>query len=264
MSEQNVNVDEVVEELSKPENKAELDKALNDAFNEATTADAKTAEAQPAENKTSEDLSQDQPGDKSGEAGDSEPKKTRYESLLEDRNVARTEAAQKQTEVETLTKRVEELSSVIEKFTGKGNDATDDVGTDEPLTKEAIDALVEQKLKEKIEASQSADATEKSISDQIQALENKKDTPDAKNYADDLKALMVKHPTISAYAAYRMLQGEGVIPTEGGSSNANKTGTGSRSRTNLLDSKKPDDMSTDEMTAYLRAQEKAGNLSGQI
>ena len=47
-----LNVGEVVAELSKPENAAELNQTLNDAFKEATTPAEKTADAKPAEKQT--------------------------------------------------------------------------------------------------------------------------------------------------------------------------------------------------------------------
>lgn len=263
MSEQ-INVGEVVEELSKPENKAELEQTLNDAFNETIPADAKTADAKPAENKESEDLLKDQSG-KPDEAGESEPKKNRFESLLEDRNNAKAEAAEKQTEVEMLTKRVEDLTSLVEKLsTGSDRDATADGSADEPMTKAEVDAYLERKLEEKLSSARSQEDAEKSISDAIQKLSQDKETQNAKDYSDQLKSIMTKHPTLPAYAAYRMLQGEGVIPSLGVGSNANKTGTGSRSKTNLLEKANFDDLSTDQITDYLRQEEKAGRLSDKI
>ena len=262
-----LNVGEVVAELSKPENAAELNQTLNDAFKEATTPAEKTADAKPAENKqeapSGDDLSKD-------EAGEPVKPKSRVEVLLEDRNVAKTEAAEKQTKVQTLTKQVETLSALVEKLTsGKGNEADavkiDDVADDEPMTKKQVDAYLERKLQEKAEAANSEANAEKSINDQIQALETNKQTPDAKEYANELKAIMAKHTSLSAYAAYRMLQGEGVIPMEGVNvSNANRTGTGNRSKTNLLDSKSAADMTQADALSYLKGAEKSGDLNGLI
>jgi tRNA splicing endonuclease len=165
--------------------------------------------------------------------------------------------------VETLSKLVETLTS------GKGNEADvvklDDVADDEPMTKKQVDAYFSKKLAEQAETANSTANAEKSINDQIQALETNKQTPDAKDYADDLKAIMAKHTSLSAYAAYRMLQGEGVIPIDGvNRSNANRTGTGTRSKTNLLDSKSAADMSKDDMLTYLKGAEKSGDLNGLI
>lgn len=264
---QELNVGEVVAELSKPENAAELNQTLNDAFKEATTPAEKPADAKPAENKQEVTPSGDDPSKKAGE--DAKPK-SRVEVLLEDRNIAKAEAAEKQTEVQTLTKQVEILSALVEKLSsGKAsetNDAGNDDGADDkPMTKKEVDAYLERKLQEKADLQNSAANAEKSVSEQIQALETNKETPNAKEYADELKAVMAKHTSLSAYAAYRMLQGEGIIPIEGvNRSNANRTGTGTRSKTNLLESKSAADMSQAEALAYLKGAEKSGDLNGLI
>lgn len=262
-----INVESVVADLSKPENAQELNQTLNDAFKEATTPAERTADAQPAENKQEEPAKAEEP---SKEAGEPVKPKSRVETLLEDRNAAKTEAAEKQTEVQVLTKQVETLSALVEKLTsGKGGEAADagndDGADDQPMTKKEVDAYIERKLQEKAQADNSQTDAEKSINDQIQALETNKQTPDAKEYANELKAIMAKHTSLSAYAAYRMLQGEGVIPMEGVNvSNANRTGTGIRSKTNLLDSKSAADMSQADALAYLKGAEKSGDLNGLI
>jgi polyhydroxyalkanoate synthesis regulator phasin len=264
-----IKVDDVVNELSKPENKAELEQTLSNAFNEGTqTADAKTAEAKPAEKTgTEEPANADDPSKKAGEVNE---KKSRVELLLEDRNVAEATAANAQTEVQTLTKQVENLTKVIETLTGKdgagaqpGN--TDDAADDKPMTKKEAKEYVENLLKEKSEASTKSEAADKSITDQIQALETNKETPHAKDFTAEIKSAMVKFPGMKAYAAYCMLVGANVIPGVGASaSNANRTGTGNRSKTNLLDNTKPGDMSQAEAFAFLKGAEKSGDLEGLI
>lgn len=260
-----LNVESVVADLSKPENKAELNQTLNDAFKEATTpAEPKPAEAQVAENKVgTEELSKEN-------AGEVVKPKSRVENLLADRNAANTEAAEKQTEVQVLTAQVENLTKVIEKLTtGKGNEANDagndDGADDKPMTKKEVDEYLAKKELDKTQSIQSAEAAEKSINDQIQALETDKETPNAKEYSEDLKAIMAKHPTLTAYAAYKMLQGQGIIPMDGViNSNANRTGTGNRSKTNLLESKSAADMTQNDALAHLKEAEKSGELGGLI
>lgn len=271
-----INVESVVADLSKPENAQELNQTLNDAFKEATTTPAeKAADAQPAENKQPEVANPkgEAPAkaeEPSKDAGEPVKPKSRVETLLEDRNNAKTEAAEKQTEVQTLTKQVETLSALVEKLTsGKGSEAdgagNDDVADDEPMTKKQVDAYLEKKLAEQAEASNSKANAEKSINDQIQALENDKETPDYKEHTENLKAIMAKHPTLTAYAAYKMLQGQGIIPMDGVNvSNANRTGTGTRSKTNLLDSKSATDMSQNDLLSHLKSAEKSGELDGLI
>jgi len=260
-------VTEATAELSKPENKAELEQTLAKAFNEGTQpADAKPAAADEVENKGDEDKGQpaDDPSKKN--AGEADKKPNRFEELLADRNAAKIEAAEKQTEVQTLTKQVEVLTKAIEGLKagngGEGADADDSEGADDkPMTKKEVDAYLERKLNERNAASDQSAAAEKSITEQIQALETKKGTPNAKEYTDELKAVMAKHPSITAYMAYRSLQGEGIIPIDGATrSNANRTGTGGRSKTNLLDTKNPESMTQAELLAQINAAHKSGDL----
>ena len=73
---------------------------------------------------------------------------------------------------------------------------------------------------------------------------------------------------MSAYAAYRMLQGEGIIPSDNeasANSNANRMGTGSRSNSGLRNSKRPEDMTTAELDAAVEKDfGKGGKYEGQI
>lgn len=269
-----INVEARVDELSKPENKSELNKVLNEGFGAGTqTAEAKPAEAapaeeaKPAENKdgdenkggTADDLSKQN-------AGEAEIRKNKVAELLADKNAAQTGAAEAQTEVQILTKRVEDLTKLLEKTAGKAGEVADEnVGADDTDKGKTTEQIVKETL-EKIEAAKNATLdAEKSQTEQIQALDTNPKTPNAKDYVDELKAIMAKHTSLSAYAAYRMLQGEGVIPMEGvNSSNANRTGTGNRPKTTLLNNRKPEDMSQAESLAYLKEAEKAGDLVGRI
>ena len=260
------NVDAAVKEVM--DNPTDLSSALDEAFNEASkTADTdKTAEAPKAENKDGDENAADKTADNSN-AGDDDKPKNRVESLLADRNEAKTAAAEAQTEVQALTKQLADMAKTIEELkSGKtGEKAGSNTGADDSDEGKTVAQIVEETLAKREAAANASKDAEKSITDQIQALETNKQTPDAKEYADDLKALMAKHPTISAYAAYRMLQGEGIIPIGGANrSNANRTSTGNRSKTTLLNGKSANDMSSDEQFAFLKGAEKAGDLKGLI
>lgn len=268
MAEEAKTVEAVTAELSKPENKAELESTLNDAFKQGTEtpAEAKPAEAAPAaEQKTGEETIPPKEGeDLSKKAGEADEKGNRVKELLADRNVAETEAANKQTEVQALTKQVADLAKIITDLkagkTGEAAVVDDDGADDKPMTKKEVDAYLEKKLQEKNSASEQLAAAEKSIANQIQALETNKETPYSKDFTVEIKSAMIKFPGMNAYAAYCMLVGANVIPGADVKSNANRTGTGNRSKTNLLDNKKPEDMSQAELLSYLKGQEKSGEL----
>lgn len=272
---ENLNAEAKVAELLQPGQEAALEQALTEEFNSATKpAESKPAEADEAETKianpgektSDKEGAHLQPGEKAGEA-DTNNKENSFKNLLADRNEAKAKAAEALTENQILSKQVSELTELVQKLSaGNSNDgaANDDSADDTPLTKKEVDAYLEQKLQEKLAASQKTEAAEKSLVEEIRALEENKLTPNAKEYADDIKAIMSKHPTLSAYAAYRMLQGEGIIPGEVFSSNANRTGTGNRSKSNLLKNVKPGDMTQAELEAHLKNEEKSGNLNGLI
>lgn len=273
MSDEKVNIETVVDDLSKPENKAELEKSLNDAFKEATnSADDKTAAPDEGDQKdVSKDKKPEGDDPSKQKAGEDDKKPAnRVEELLHDRNVAKTEAANKQTEVQALTKQISDLTKLVQDLqSGKGGEranSDDGEGTDDkPMTKKEIDAYLAKKEQEKAEVSNSTAAAEKSIADQIQALEADKDAPHAKDFIDLLKKGMQAHPTLSAYAVYCMYVGAGQIPgVEVARSNANRTGTSNRSKTNLLNTKNPADMTQAERLAFLKGAEKSNDLKGLI
>lgn len=264
-----INIETVVDTLSKPENKGELDKALNDAFKEATTSGDNNTPA-PAENKVVEKQTEgeDPSKQKAGEA-DKKPA-SRIDEILADRNEAKAEAAEKQTEVQALTKQVETLAKLVEdlkagKTDERAGDAKNDDSTDDkPMTKKEVDEYIEKKLSEKQSVAQQSEAAEKSIVDAIQALETKPGYENSSKYSKELKQVMDAFPKMKADVAYDLLKGRGVIPNEVLNSNANRTGTGNRSKTNLLDTKKPEDMTQAEAFAHLMGEEKAGTLKGII
>lgn len=273
-----------VDELSKPGNEAELSKVLDAEFNAATNpADSKPADGQKPETTPANPDNKTAPadgakpaeggepsnagGDKAGEGAD---KGDRYKDLLADRNEAKANAAQAQIENQILSKQVADLTALVQKLaTGKGGEGDgakpgEGAPSADDLKGKDIATIINEILDKREQSKSAAADAEKSITEAIQSLEKNPETPKAKEYEADIKALMVKHPTISAYAAYRMLQGEGIIPSEAISSNANRTGTGNRSKSNLLKNKRPEDMTTAELEAHLKAEERAGGLQGLI
>lgn len=263
MAEAPKSADQIVTELSQPGKEAELSKALTDEFNASTTpAEVKPAATDKVENNN------DNPDNKDdlNKAGDNKAgednKNDRFKDLLTDRNEARAAAAEAQTEVQILSKKVEDQGKLIEKLlSGKAGEGD---GAPAPNADELKGKTLQQLVNEEIdrrEAAKNANVdAEKSITDAVQALESNPETPKAKEFSADIKALMAKHPTISAYMAYMALVGSGKIPTEAAPSNANRTGTGKRSKTNLVDNKPVGDQSQAELEATLRAAEKAGTL----
>lgn len=277
-----ITVEARVDELSKPENKAELEKVLNNQFNDATnSADDKTAAGQEPEKKpvditdnkpAPDDQKSDDKGDPNNgddKAGEGANKGDRVKDLLADRNEAKSAAAEAQTENQILSKQVADLTAIVQKLaTGKdgaGEDADENgAPSADDLKGKDIATVINEILDKREQSKTASQDAEKSISEAIQSLESNPETPKAKEYAADIKALMVKHPTISAYMAYVALVGSGKIPSEAIPSNANKTGTGNRTKTGLKQSKSPDDMTSAELEAHLRAEERAGGLQGLI
>lgn len=267
-----LNAETRLEGLSQPGNEAELENTLAAEFSAATTtAESKPADGQTPEKNIADPVKETPQGDEpsktgSDKAGEAAAPTDRFKQLLADRNEAKSAAAEAQTENQILSKQVSELTNLVEKLAA-GNPSeraesanSDDSADDKPLTKKEAKEYVENLLKERSEVSEKQATAEKSIAEEIQALESNKETPNAKEYAEDIKSLMAKHPTISAYAAYRMLQGEGIIPSEGISSNANRTGTGNRSKSSLIKNKNAGDMTQAEREAYLFEEQSAGNL----
>lgn len=266
------NVNQTVEELSKAGNEAELEKALADGFNELS-ADGETAggdkpqktnanpsETPPAEGKpeTGEPLKEDGADPKPGQ--EANEGKDRYQKILADRNAAQEQAANQQTENQILSKQVKDLTDLVQKL-ADGQSATGDEGdplsADEP--KGNLEDVINKILDKRDERSNSQQAAEKSIADGIKELEGNPETPDANQHADKVAEVMRKHPTLTAFAAYKLAQSVGTIPTEF-SSNANRTGTGNRSKSNLRQTKSAENMSAEEQEKYLRDAQASGDL----
>lgn len=263
-------IESVVDDLSKPENRAELEKSLNDAFKEATTpADDKTAAPDPGDNKDVKDEDDadkgEDPSKKDAGEGDKKPA-NRIEDLLADRNAAKKEAAEAQTEVQTLTKQVENLTKLVEKLsTGKPDERTGgDAGADDNAKGKTLAELVAEEVAKITQATNASADAEKSIVEGIQALNDKPEYPNAAKFQSELKRVMETYPGMKAAAAYGFLVGNGIIPSETAKSNANRTGTSGRSNTKLMNTKKPADMTQAESLAFLKEQEKAGALKGVI
>jgi len=279
MAEQNVEAR--VDELSKPGNEAELAKVIGSQFNQAvgtvvseptkvetpepkpvTVDDPKPADPKPA---TTEDP---KPA-----AGEDDNKNDKFKEILSDRNKAEGAAADAQTEVQILTKQVSDLNLLVQKLTsgkqgaGEGDEPNGDdpSADDKPMTKKEIDEYLASKEQEKSKTSEQLAAAEKSITDAIQALEGNADFPNATQFAEQIKEVMKTFPTMKASVAYDLLKGRGVIPAEEvNNSNANRTGTGNRSKSNLIKSKQPSEMSTAELEQEVRALEKGGSLVGLV
>lgn len=281
MSEQ-INVEARVDELSKPENKAELESVLNSQFNQATnSADENTAAGQEPENNipnvdpenTVEPANAEpQPAAPSKDdknTGEGANKGDRYKDLLADRNQAKETAAEALTENQVLAKQVSDLTDLIQKLVSEKNQNGDvnAPGAEAPAdgnNNKDLASIINEILDKRESEKSSALNAEKSIIDSIQKLEGNSETPHAKEYQSDIKQLMEKHPSISAYMAYMALVGSGRIPSGKISSNANKTGTGNRTKSGLTTSKNVNDMTQAEMEAHLRQEEASGALKGQI
>lgn len=282
---ENLNAGERLEELSKPGNEAELEKVLSQEFNQATNAvEVKTTEDDKKseknddnsdennqkesedDKKSSDDNSGDHSNDGDNKAGDRDNKTSRIQDLLSDRNNAKKEAAEAQTENAMLSKRVEDLTKLVEKLTsgktGEGELSDDDNSTDEkPLTKAQAKAYVDELISEKENESKKLEVAEKSISDDIQNLVSKpNEFPNAGDFKKEISDVMKQFPTMKAKAAYALLKGDGIIPSEVNNSNANKTTTGQRSKSNLTKTQNSEGMTQAEREEYLFKEQASGNL----
>jgi len=283
---ENQNVEARVDELSKAGNEAELEKVLSSEFNnEENPAEDKTADDDKSEkndvnsdennqdkseddNKSDDKNSEDHSNDGDKNTGDKADKTNRVKDLLADRNKAKEEAAKAQSENSILSKRIEDLTELVQKLAsgknseGDNSDDKSDLSTDEIKSKEDVAKLVEDIInKKQDEASKTLDA-EKSITDGIQELISKgEDFPNAEHFKKEIADVMKQFPSMKARAAYALLKGDGIIPSEEIKSNANRTGTSGRSKSNLIKSKNADDMTQAEREAYLFEQQKAGSLN---
>lgn len=254
---------EIVNDLSQPGKEAELAKVISEEFSEKTTP----AEVKPAATDAPVENKDDNPDNKDdlSKAGDNKAgednKNDRVKDLLADRNEARNAAAEAQTTIQTLSKKLEDQGKLLEQLlSGKAGEGDGEKPSADDLKGKTMQQLINEEIDRREAAKNANSDAEKSITDAIQALESNPETPKSKEFSADIKALMVKHPTISAYMAYMALVGSGKIPSDTTPSNANRTGTGKRSKTNLVDNKPVGDQSQAELEAQLRAAEKSGTL----
>ena len=283
MAEETPSVEARVDELSKPGNEAELAKVLDSEFSAASKA---PADRKPAEDpqdpepknpaatdpKTDPaDPAKSDPSNPSSKTGEDTTNKNSAKDILADRNKAREEAAVAQTNEQVLSKKLDDALALINKLVaGKNPEGgepanADDPADDKPMTKKEAEAFVEALLNKKQADSTKAADAEKSISEEIQALEGDEDAPHAKENADLIKEAMLKHPTMTAYAVYCMLVGAGKIPAADdptSNSNSKRTSTGNRSKANLTRSKRPEDMTQAEREQHLQNEFKSGGMQG--
>jgi len=261
-----------VDDLSKPGNEEALNKALNDDFSQ--TEDP--AQEDPKEEKPEADPEPegDNPDEEDGEGDGDDPsqdnkdtnkddkqpsKKDKVKSLLADRNEAREARAEAELENAAKDKKITDLEAENARLkSGDEGDGDEDPSAD----KQSLDDLIKKGVEKALGDRDNATAAEKSDIAEVEALRTNKNTPDSKSYEADIKDAMTSHPTLSAYAAYRMLQGEGIIPTDTASvnSNADKLNTGSQPKNNLIKDKNPDDMSTTELEAHIKKEQAAGRI----
>lgn len=255
-AESQVALDAKVDDLSKPGNEAALDKALTDEI--SGQEGAKPADKTP-------DNSPKPEGDKgkSPSGDDKVPEKAdKIKTLLSDRNEARNAAAQAELDATAKEQRIKDLEAENERLKsgnkGEGDDKNAPSTDDKPLTK----AEVEKLLAERESSETKKAAAEKANAAEVDALKDNKNTPNAEDYRDDILSVMQKHPTLTAYAAYKMLQGDGIIPFDDASagSNASKLNTGDNTKANLMRDKKPEDMSDAELEKAAREEAAKGNI----
>jgi hypothetical protein len=243
----NAELTNVVDDLSKPENEAALNKALTDELKtqEGDTPADKTPEASPKpEGNKEKTLSDD---NKQPEKAD------KIKNLLSSRNEARDAAAKAELDAQAKEQRIKDLEAENERLKSGNKGEGDDnqpSADDKPLTKAEVEKLLAERESSEIKKA----AAEKADVAEVDALKENKSTPNSEEYRDDILEIMKKHPTLSAYAAYKMLQGDGIIPFDdaSASSNASKLNTGDKTKANLLKDKKPEDMSDAELEAAAR------------
>jgi len=253
----NAELEQTVDELSKPENEAELNNALTKELGEQEGD--KPAEKTPETPKESEgEKPKDTKGESPSDADKAPEKADKIKNLLSDRNEARDAAAKAEIDAQAKEQRIKELEAENERLKasdkGEGDEPPAD---DKPLTK----AEVEKLLAERDSSETKKAAAEKTNIAEVDALKENKNTPNSEDYRQDILTVMEKHPTLTAYAAYKMLQGDGIIPFDdaSASSNASKLNAGDRPKANLTrDNKPPEEMSDAELDKAVREEASKG------
>jgi len=264
----NPELDAKVDDLSKPGNEEALNKALTDEMSQnedpAQNDLAPKTDVDPADTKNADDKSDDPLKDQDPDKDPKEQKVERSKKLLHDRNEAREAAAKAELDSQAKEKKISDLEAENARLRSddKG-DGDDDPSADKNDGDNDLQKRIDEGVKKALGDRDNASAAEKSDVAEVEALRKNNDTPDSEKYETEINDVMKKHPTVSAYAAYRMLQGEGVIPTDTASpgSNANKLNTGDQPKNNLIKEKNPKDMTTAEQEAHLRGEQAAGRLT---
>lgn len=256
-----------IDELSKPGNEADLNKTLNDAFNELGAAPSADPEA--GQKKGEEDAPvEDDKGNKEEKGtGDGVDPKDEWPDILAERNAKKEGAANEQLKNTALEQQVailtEQLAKVLNGKKGEAEPNGDAPAEDEPLTAKGILELLDKRDAEKNKTQTEKLASEKSEAEEVQKVINDKKLGDlAKPYEAKIREIVAKHKSISGIAALCMaigmetIQGKSFQP-EG----SNKTATGNRGKGNLRKEKDAKTMTPKEQEAYLREEQAAGRLS---
>jgi len=240
-----------VDDLSKPENETELNKVLTDELSQS--GDPAQNDPKPQDDDPLKDQTDPSNDDKPVEKAD------KIKNLLADRNEAREAAAKAELDAQTKEKMIADLKAENERLKSGDKGDEDNSSTDK---NKSVDQLVKEAVEKALSQRQQSEAAEKSDIAEVEALKENKSTPNAAEYEKDIRELMIKHPTISAYAAYRMLQGEGVIPKDDASisSNSDKLNTGDQPKHNLVKGVDPSNMTLEEQEAHLKVEASSGRL----
>ena len=203
----------------------------------------------------------DNAGTDTGDGGKDDKGKDHFTDLLRDRNQAREEAAIEKQKGVQQAKSIDDLTSENAKLKEQLGQKGDGGGETQPAdkSKSIIENLVKQATQEQFERLQKISESEKA--DAADVAEVVASNPQAEGLKDQMSKLMAKHPTISAKAAYFMLLGMSAVGEgETTPSNASKSGTGSRSKSDLRGTKDISKMKTGDLEQVLREQEKAGEI----
>lgn len=267
-----------VDDLSKPGNEGELNKALNDEFKQIE--DPAQNDPQPVDDDPKDPASDPDPKDPDPAAdpeGDNDPdpkdpkdpaidpkqaKADKIKKILADKNAATDAAAQAELDKAADAKKIADLeaenASLRTGDKGEGDDPSDP-STDKNKGK-SIDQIVKEKVDDALGKADKANAAEKSNVAEVDALKAD-DFPHAVEHKDTITQAMSRF-NMNAEQAYAYLKGQDVIPADSApASNANKLNTGDQPKNNLVKDVKPTEMSTKEQEAYLQKEQAAGRLA---
>lgn len=181
----------------------------------------------------------------------------RFEKILSDRRIARQEAEAAEAEKNKLAEELASLRQEIDTLK-KVSGSDDDTEHKEPQDNEDISKLIEKKVNEILSVKEREILAEKSTAEEIKATSEREEFSGMKGREDDVASIMKKHPSLSAAAAYYTLVG--MEKSHDVESNASKMGVGSRSNSDLLRDKRPEEMTTKELGNELANLAKEGKL----